>query len=124
MGQKDCGTGNDSSWLQARLDTRRSGSKSLESQFQRLGCCFSTDTDGQQEWRGVERGGKDICRCTLPGVQHPAGAEGSTGVSSLVEAEEAIPETQVWSLGMVGGGGGGSVWDMLSFRLGQKTRLF
>lgn len=82
------------------------------------------DTDGQQEWRGVERGGKDICRCTLPGVQHPAGAEGSTGVSSLVEAEEAIPETQVWSLGMVGVGGGGGAGLSLGhveFQVGAKN---
>lgn len=40
----------------------------------------------------------------LARMQCSAGAEGSMGVSSLVEGEKAMPETQVWSLGVVGAG--------------------
>ena len=43
----------------------------------------------------------------LARMQCSAGAEGSTGVSSLVEGEKAMPETQVWSLGVVGVAGRG-----------------
>lgn len=67
---------------------------------------MSTDTDGQRGWRGWGKEGRTLAQY-LARMQCSAGAEGSTGVSSLVEGEKAMPETQVWSLGVVGVAGRG-----------------
>lgn len=91
-----------------------------------VGCCLSTDTDGRWGWRGWGKKGRTLAQY-LARMQRSAGAEGSMGVSSLVEGEKAMPKTQVWRLGVVGvagrGWGGAQFGICLSLRLGQKKRF-
>ena len=97
-----------------------SDSKAAECQFQRLDVVCCSDTDGQRGWKGWGKEGRTLAQY-LARMQRSAGAEGSTGVSSLVQGEKAMPETRVWSLRVVEVAGRG--WGRAQFGICLCLRL-